>query len=285
MLMASVREALGRFNIVPSLDFENEALVDIPVSSSFATFPKQPEIEINRAYNPFNSVNADQKNVVINRFEREKSEGWEKLYGGSTGENETSGNNVLPHDTQRKILQIKNKYLICPVKSGLMIIDQKRAHERILFERYLYCLSNSGSVMQTTMFPVTIDLTPSDINVLREIEPDLVSLGFDINHTGERKITLNGYPDEVTGNDPGEVFMSIIAEYRDKKIIPGDGKKEMISAAMARAAAIPYGKALNQSEMENLFDTLFACSAPNYSPSGKPVISIFTSDELDKRFK
>jgi DNA mismatch repair protein MutL len=286
ILMASVREALGRFNIVPSLDFENEALIDIPVRTSEGTIPEPPGIEINPRYNPFEGENRSyDKPDFIEKFERENTTNWERLYSTLEKENE---NPLYPgkiEEEKRKFFQIKNKYIVCPVKSGLMLIDQKRAHERVLFESYMECLSSKRSISQTEMFPVPVELNPANYLVLKEIENDLKMLGFNIEFSEKNKILIKGRPAETNSSDPVEMLEILIETYKNTQADPSSGAKEKVAVAMAGASAIPYGKILMKSEMEDLFDSLFACNAPNYSPNGKPVINIIPLEELDKRFK
>lgn len=285
ILMASVREALGRFNIVPSLDFENEALIDIPVRSSSGEIPEPPVIEINTQYNPFADEEKGSRPGVIERFERENSVNWERLYSGIEKDKKIYGQTEMINEVQRRLFQIKNKYILCPVKSGLMMIDQKRAHERILFERLMDNLSSNKSSGQTSMFPVTVEMSPADYLLLKEIEDDINLLGFDFRHLGNNVISINSQPAENGFSNPGEMLKTVLEVYKNTETDPATGMKEKVASAMARAYAIPYGKVLSQSEMEDLFDSLFACSAPNYSPAGKPVINIITLEELDKRFK
>jgi DNA mismatch repair protein MutL len=282
ILMASVREALGRFNIVPSIDFENEALIDIPLKSSSGEMPEPPVIEINTNYNPFSGEERSARTGIIERFERENTSNWERLYSGIE-KNAESGERS--DEAQRKLFQIKNKYLLCPVKSGLMMIDQKRAHERVLYENFLKNLSNNRSVGQTNMFPVKLEMSPDDYILLKEIESEIILLGFDFRHLGNNVISINSQPAENSSSNPGETLKMMLEVYKNSGTDPAFSKKEKIASAMARASAIPYGKALSQIEMGDLFDSLFGCSAPNYSPSGKPVINIITLEELDKRFK
>jgi DNA mismatch repair protein MutL len=286
ILMASVREALGRFNIVPSLDFENEVLIDIPVRSPSDHIPEQPKIEINTQYNPFaGEERTFERPGFIERFERENTANWEKLYTTLEKENENPEQFEKIRESERKFFQIKGKYMVCPVKSGLMLIDQKRAHERVLYERFLDCLSNNRAVSQADMFPVTADLNPSDYFILKEIEGELELLGFSIQHSEKNRITIKGRPAGSDASDPLVMLEILLEDYKNTEANPSTGAKEKVSSAMAVASAIPYGKILTQSEMENLFDTLFACQSPNYSPKGKPVISILTLDDIDKRFK
>ncbi|MGB8489787.1 MAG: DNA mismatch repair endonuclease MutL [Bacteroidales bacterium] len=280
ILMASVREALGRFNIVPSLDFGSDALIDIPVRSAAHGIPDPPSIEINTRYDPFaGDYEPAQQNRFIERFEKGNDLNWEKLY------NQGNAAGRLQMEPERKFFQVKNKYIVCPVKSGLMIIDQKRAHERILFERFFENLSNDLGVSQTEMFPVEMELNPADIYLLKEIEDFLHLLGFNIKYTGENKILVLGRPFDSGQADPVVLLEIILEDYKKTRSDPSAEVKEKVASAMAGASAIPYGKVLQKNEMEELFDALFACRAPNYSPKGRPVISIVTLEDIDKRFR
>jgi len=286
ILMASVREALGRFNIVPSLDFENEALIEIPVSRNSVYMPDHPRIDINTNYNPFEGEERNpERSGYIEKFEKENAANWEKLYSSFEKGNENPEPTDRIREAQRKFFQIKNKYIVCPVKSGLMLIDQKRAHERVLYEQFLDCLGNNRHVSQTDMFPVTAELNPSDYFILREIESELNLLGFNIDHSGNNQITINGIPAGSGTNNPVEMLEILLEDYKTTQESPSSGAKEKVASAMAAASAIPYGKVLMQNEMEDLFDRLFACQSPNYSPKGKAVINIIPLEEIDKRFK
>ena len=279
ILLASVREALGKFNIVPSIDFENEALVDIPVRSSSSRIPDMPTIKINPDFNPFDSEPpARSRHAFFDRFEKEKSQNWGKLFAPLKEERA-----VDIADEERKIFQIKGKYIACPVISGVMLIDQKRAHERILYEKYLNSLSSNQFVSQVDMFPVALELNLSDMMVVKQIEPELSVLGFKIDFPDANIVILTGQPAGNEAIDPAELFKTFANEYRSADV--ASEMKEKIAAAMASASAIQYGKRLSQREMENLFDSLFACKEPNYSAKGKPVITIVTIDEIDSRFK
>jgi DNA mismatch repair protein MutL len=285
ILMASVKEALGRFNIVPSLDFENEALIDIPVRRHNDTLPEQPKIEIDTSYNPFDSEEETYKrDAVIERFEKENLLNWGKLYPATEKKADNHENNYLIQENRRKIFQIRNKYIVCPVKSGLMLIDQKRAHERILFEKYMVTINNSDIIGQSQIFPVPVEFNPVDILILKEIEGELKILGFNLRFSDDNTVIIEGFPSSADYQNPADLLETIIRDYKDSEVNPSADNREKVAIAMAAAASIPYGKPLNNEEMENLFDSLFACQAPNYSPKGKPVISILTLEEIDKKF-
>lgn len=282
ILMASVRESLGRFNIVPSIDFENEGFVEIPVRHSSTGLPDPPVIEINSEYDPFaGDMPVSSRKDFFERFERESVSGWQKLFPAP--ENESFGQTGM--EPARRLFQIKNKYIVCPVKSGLMLIDQKRAHERILFEKYIEALTDNRRASQSEMFPVTVEMNPADYFLLKEIEDDIILLGFELSYPDKYSVSITGRPPDCASTDAAMILEVMLEEFKKTQGDPSTGIKEKVASAMAGAAAIPYGKVLQKNEMEDLFDTLFACRTPNYSPGGKPVVSIITMEEIDKRFK
>jgi DNA mismatch repair protein MutL len=186
---------------------------------------------------------------------------------------------------REKFIQVKNKYIFCPVKSGLMIIDQKRAHERILYDKFIDVLKTDTLVAQHSLFPKTVQLDQADLAILSEVEEDLKKCGFDVRYLGNNTISINSQPSSSMNEDPAEMIEIILEEYKTMAKEAGESNREKIATCMARAAAVPYGRSLEAEEIRELVDKLFQCTNPNYSPSGKAVISIITMDELDKRLK
>lgn len=311
VLHASVRESLGKFNIVPSLDFDNEGIIDIPGPGK--ENPGMPRIDIDTDYNPFRED--DKYNELKRSFEKERDfnlSSWEKLYPGRrpddisgssptlsgdpssgdplgrdpfTGKKEGKDDGTEIFHGAEKIFQVRNKYIICSVKSGLMIIDQKRAHERILYDKFIRALHSDSMVAQKSLFPKTLEMDQAGLSIINEIEEEIKNCGFDIRYLGNNTISINSQPAASMNEDPREMLEIIIEEYKTTEKEPGDSNKENIAACMARAAAVPYGKALEAEEIRELIDKLFQCTNPNYAPSGKTIISIITLDELDKRLK
>lgn len=279
ILHASVRESLGKFNIVPSLDFDNEGIIDIPPPVNRPA--EMPGINIDTDYNPFREDD---------RFRRDKNlDAWDRLAGVGKGRQEEliaghrQGDKTM-HGPE-KLFQVRNRYIVCPVKSGLMIIDQKRAHERILYDKFIEALQNDAAVAQKTMFPRTLELDQGDLAILSEIEEGIKNCGFDVRYLGNNTISINSQPSASMNEDPAEMIEIILEEYKTMDKEPGESNREKIAACMARAAAVPYGRSLEMPEIIELVDKLFQCTNPNYSPSGKPVISIITMEELDKRLR
>ncbi len=297
ILLSSLKEALGKFNIVPSLDFDIDTSISIPTLRKGEEY-STPTINVNPHYNPFESE-SERGNSSYPSFDREKEsiKNWENLYTGLEIKksftnlwqpSETSDNidyvAPLPEDRIANTFQFKSKYILTPVKSGLMLIDQKRAHERILFERYMHLISHNRGVVQRSLFPEILELSPAAVNCLKEIFTDIRALGFDLEFSTDTKVQINGYPADLTSHNPASLLENLIASFLNETLDAETERKEKIAREMAQAAAIPYGKSLTHQEMRELVDHLFACETPNYSPSGKNIISILNLDEIEKRF-
>ncbi len=295
IIHASIREALGKFNIVPSLDFNTEGAIDIPVLRK-GQGADTPQIEYNPSFNPFEDQKA--ANAYQDRtspLEKENLTNWDQLYSGleqtnpdhqaiESGESTGQGSLAL-NETNVQIFQFKAKYILTPVKSGLMIIDQKRAHEKILYESYLSLIKTGKAHIQKSLFPESIELSQEDYVLLKDLMEDLNHLGFDINDLGNRSVIVNGYPPEVDERSIPELIDSILEQYKTTASDLVQKQSEKIAVSLAKTASIPYGKILNIEEMRNFIDQLFACSTPNYTPTGKTIISMISLEEFEKRFK
>ena len=301
IMLASVREALGRFNVVPSLDFGPEGAVDIPVIMGNTPPPPLPQIEVDHTFNPFEGAEYQRPETKWKwDAERNTPRNWESLFtitarSGSRSESEGEGESVNRTSSgtsadeahgagQRRFFQVKNRYIMCPVISGIMMIDQRRAHERVLYEKFLASLGDGPKPAQVSLFPVEAELNPGDMVIIEEITGQLRMLGFEIATGSDGKVTITGHPAASRNASPLSMLETIIAEYRHTMEDPAIGARERIAISMARASAIQYGTPLTHTEMEELFDMLFACAMPNYSPSGKTVMNIITLEELDRRF-
>jgi DNA mismatch repair protein MutL len=288
IILAAVRESLGRFNVVPSLDFGPESAMEIPILPTGIERPMVPEPEIDPTFNPFEQGEYSRPKTSWDiPHQYENTANWESLYSvtARSGENQQQEKaEGLPIENRRRFFQVKNRYILCPVISGIMMIDQRRAHERILYEKFLNSLADGPKPVQVSMFPIEVELTPGDMVILREIDEDLLKMGFDVEQGKDNRARIKGHPADSRNPNPLEMLYSLIAEYKITLNDPSVGARERVAMAMAKASAVAYGMALTQTEMEEMFDQLFACSMPNFSPAGRPVMNILTLDELDKRF-
>lgn len=283
IMMASVREALGRFNVVPSIDFGPGSAVEIPVIPGDMPVPNAPAIEVNPEFNPFDETGYKrQETKWKDDTDHTSARGWESLFTVTAQSHDTAGREIS--SDHRRFFQVKNRYIMCPVISGIMMIDQHRAHERVLYEKFLASLSNGPRPAQVSLFPVATELNQADIVILEEIGEQLNTLGFEIKAEKNGTVTITAHPADSRNASPVAMLETLISEYRQTLSDPSISARERVALSMAKASAIPYGMPLTHQEMEELFDMLFACSMPNYSPAGKKVMNIITLEELDRRF-
>jgi DNA mismatch repair protein MutL len=296
IIHAAVRESLGKHNVVPSIDFDQSGNIDIPVPPKSFDNIQFPEIQINREYNPFEAAKTSSMgNLGRVQPEKKNLERWEDLYNGtqlklkpvveSDSKNEEEPF-LLPGGqfSGKKTLQLKQKYILTPVKSGLMIIDQKRAHERILFEKFLDVLKSDSVASQQLLFPQTIELNPADAAILQSILPELLSLGFDIRDFGRNTFIISGTPGVLDVSSPELIVEKLLEEYKNSPVDARSKAKEQIAISLAKASALDYGNDLKQEEIDHLIDQLFACATPNFSPDGKKVLTIFPTTDIEKSF-
>ena len=301
IIHAAIRESLGKHNVVPSIDFDQSGSIDIPIPQKPGDEFKFPDIQINPEYNPFNSEKQKVSGSYIppksSQFKKKNLEHWEDLYQGAQlkikpesldqQDYKSEGDLYGQHHEQfsgKKILQIKQKYILTPVKSGLMIIDQKRAHERILFEKFMEVLKSEAVASQQQLFPQTIELNPADATLLKSILDDLLSLGFDIREFGKDTFIINGTPGVLDVSSPELIVEKLIEEYKSSPVDAQKKVKEQIATSLAKASALEYGVELKQEEINQLIDDLFACATPNFTPDGKKVLSIIQTEDIEKIF-
>lgn len=300
ILQASVREALGKFNIVPSIDFDQAGSVDIPMPLHDFSDVSMPEIKVNPNYNPFDQPAFSKGNsgspasFSSKPLERSNTGNWQSLYKGlepdlsvrqETPDDEPVQFRIEEQQTIKSSVQFKNKYILTPVKSGLMVIDQKRAHERILYERLMQVLENHEVASQQQLFPETFELNASDATLLTSILPDLRALGFDIRDFGKNSFIINGTPGVLNTTSPIEIIESLLEEYKNSPVNLQEKARETVAISLAQASAIPYGHTLKPGEINELIDNLFACQTPNFSPKGKKILSIMPLEDFEKLLK
>ncbi len=302
ILNATIREGLGKFNEIPSIDFDTEGQINIPLPGKNQEI-NIPSTRINSNFNPFsNEINHNQIH------DKNNSKNWETLYRDFEISDEekidTSLNTItIPSggiiETELSIsprsitdfpvlestyFQIKNRFILTPVKSGLMVIDQRRAHERILFEQFLQSVNTNRSASQQILFPETLSFNAEDTILLREISPDLKVFGIELDETSEGNFLIMGLPPELENTNNKIIIEKLLDAYKNGEVNPENQIREQMAAILARDACMYHGESLTSNEIVSLVNRLFRCQKPNYTHSGKPVISIITNNELDDRF-
>ena len=299
IISAAVKESLGRYNAAPSLEFDDDVMPEIPVmdfSGGTAAPVSAPKVSYNPSYNPVSRCKPEY---------RDSTEGWEALYGSVGGDSKpldlspfeedeelTAGEPVVPvqaamQTTESEFVpmsQYKGQYILVPVKSGLMWVHQRRAHIRVLFEKYRQQMSERRGASQGVLFPERVELSMNESLVLESISDELVSLGFDISSLGGGTFVLNGVPVGIEGLQPVKLLTDIIHSAMEQTGDVAEKVRDRIAAAMAKAVAIVSGQLLSQDEMASLIDDLFNTSMPSHTPDGKSVIHIMSDSEIDRIF-
>lgn len=308
ILSASVKESLGKFNAVPSIDFDTEDMPDIPAFEQVQS-PEPPRVRYNSDFNPFKTASTGGGSYTRPRVD------WEDLYGGLEKASKMNQPMPEPDDEEPEEffplediavspqvspalyasktvvekgnlhLQFKGRFILTSVKSGLMIIDQHRAHIRVLFDRYMIQISQKQGVSQGVLFPEILQLPVSEATILQSIMDDLSAVGFDLSNLGGGSYAINGIPSGVEGLNPVELVRNMLHTAMEKGNDVKEEIQSILALTLARAAAIVYGQVLTNEEMLNLVDALFACSAPNYTPDGRVVLSTIKEEDIEKLFK
>ena len=299
ILAATVKEALGRSNEVPSIDFDTRDAIDIPIYNPDINAAR-PQINIDPSYNPFRQPTGTGGG---NNYKRPNIN-WETLYEGF--ENEKDGNGSIrfpvenasvdlftPDDTDMPEqtdfysvhYQYKNRYILTSVKSGLMIIDQRRAHIRILFDRFLNQIQQNKGVSQRVLFPDIIEFSASESAMIPYLIDDFEAVGFDLGNLGNNSYSINGVPSEIENVNAVELVHNMVSASLETGSDVKDEIQESLALSMAYAAAIPYGCKLSAEEMAGMVDNLFSSGGHKYTPDGKTIISVFPDEDIDKIFR
>ena len=317
ILLAAVREALGKHGVVPSLEFNTEGRPDIPVFTPGGNDVPAPQIEVNPDYNPFatspyylsgkgggaggSSYTYNNKPAVDRH--------WQNAYAAAfpkKNENDFGDLPDLPADqdapaaqmfqslpteeqgemkkSETDYFQFRGQYIITPVKSGLMLIDQHRAHVRILYDRFMARFADKPSVTQRLLFPQRLTLPPSEAVAFEKMMQDLQSVGFEVSSLGGGDFSVLGTPAGTEGLDASELLQDILQETLDGKSDAADGIRHRIALTLARRAAMPVGEYLSGAEMSALVDQLFSTGTPNFTPDGQTVLVILAVENIEKLF-
>ena len=293
ILMAAVKESIGMFNDVPSIDFDTEDKPDIPVyNPDVVSSASAPKISLNPHYNPFKSSPSSGKPTAVKPVDEQ----WEQLYEGlnnqdsvereadifeSESETEINTSQSILAEKSPAHYQYKGKYVMTAVKSGLMIIDQHRAHVRVLYERYLEQIQQQTSHSQKVLFPEVLQFPVSDEVILEKLLPEMSKMGFELDNLGGGSYAVNAIPTGLDGINPLHLVQDMVFSAKEKGVKALDEVHQSLALTLARNAAIPQGQVLSNEEMETLVNDLFACSNVNYTPDGKNVLCILKQQEIE----
>lgn len=314
ILMAATREALAKSSAIPTIDFDVEDAIDIPVYNPVKESEgfKTPTVQLDSGYNPFKSSSSSSYSHSASSSASPKKEefDWSQLYQGFESDRDAvlkdlemmgevldkeeemtepsapvSANEALFPETTTPSYQYKGRYIITSLKSGLALIDQHRAHVRILFDQYMNNMRQQKGASQQVLFPEIVEFTTAEAAVLPALLEDMRFIGFDLSNLGNNSYAVNGLPAGLENVDQVVLIKDIVARAIDTGCEVHEEICEAIALSLAKASAIRPGKTLSADEMDHLIATLFSCPESNLTPEGKTIISMLTDEELEKRFK
>ncbi|MCD8741306.1 DNA mismatch repair endonuclease MutL [Mucilaginibacter roseus] len=312
IIRSAVKRALGKYNITPTIDFDQENSIGHLITEKPLSEIVPPTITVNPDFNPF-AVEAKQPAREEHPFLRDSNlnrsngsgggyrqapvpQNWDTLYQISKREQAvqqdlhteqliTVNEQDVNKASERQLFQVHNRFILSQIKSGFMLINQQAAHERVLYERFLQQLESHSGTSQQSLFPQSVTLNSSDFELLRELLPDIKSLGFDIREFGKNTVVVEGIPADLNNASEHELLEHLLEGFKNNQAVLKLNKRDNLARSLARNAAIKAGTKLSLEEMNLLIDQLFACQMPNVALNGKPVISTFTMNEILERFE
>lgn len=295
IIHAGIKESLGRFSATPTIDFDNAQEAEIPVMNMPGAEVQAPKLTIDTSYNPFAKTSSSftpRMDVGTNRSKNSADE-WSKFYDqllpkAETMHSQESG--MFPAESSEEIeigsvhFQYRGQYVVSASTAGLMIVNQHRAHVRILYDKYLAQMANQENVTQGLLFPELLTLPPSEAKVMEEIMDEIRYLGFDVTSIGGGSFSINGLPANVEGLNPQTIIRDMVVSVCEGGVPSLADYKHKIALSLAKATAIVDGQFLSQEEMDVLMSDLLKSANPNIAPDGKTIIAVLTQENIDKMF-
>ena len=298
-IRTSVKHALGMFSLSPTIDFDTEPTFDFVAPQGYE--PKAPTITVNPDYNPFRKP---QNFLKSNAGMAPNRAGWEKMYEGieskavqpteyqpgmdfelDPAQPQQVEATLVPEsneNTTSKLFQVQNRFIVANVKSGVLIVDQRKAYERIIFERISSNAGGQPIARQRVLFPQTFQLSAFDSEVISEMTEDLDNLGFEISAMGSGTFVINTVPVNIPANEIIGFIESLLEDFKKDRADSADDQRIKLARLVAGNLAVKTEKTLKNEEMQQLIDELFACQVPDIAPDGSKILKIIQVNEIDK---
>ncbi|MBT8245515.1 MAG: DNA mismatch repair endonuclease MutL [Winogradskyella sp.] len=303
ILRSSVKHSLGQFNIAPVLDFQSDTNLDTPYNYKNKE-GRTPTIEVDRSFNPFGNNQAHkstEKGSYGQNFSKTPEANWESLYVGLESksnsnlidfkevnfETEAKTSSIFKPETEaqiKTIYQLRQKYVVSIIKSGMLIIDQNRAHQRILYESLLKQLTSKEATTQQLLFPLVLNFSNSDLQIIKQLQSDLEFAGFQFSKDSNEKISIIGIPVGVPESEVSIVLEQLISDVENDVPDQNFSPSDLLAKSLAKSLAIKTGQSLNEEEQEHIVNRLFACKEPSVSPTNKTTFITLGIDDIEKKF-
>ena len=294
ILRSAIKHSLGQFNVAPVLDFQKDPNLDTPYALQGKP-ARQPGISVDPDFNPFKGTLPGRSD-----FKKVTKAAWEALYSSTTdGMQGTSPSMATWEETEQQealfesgesqtqtgvqTVQLKQKYVVTSIKSGMLIIDQNRAHQRVLYEKFLRELDQNNTVSQQLLFPLALSFSKNDMAIIREMKDDLVQLGFLFDTLDKEQLKISGIPIQISEGEAGIVIDDLLAGKKEGAVT-SISTADLLARSMARAMALRNGTPLNTPSQQALVNDLFACKESAVSPFNKKVYIVIAENDIDNKF-
>ena len=299
ILRSTIKHSLGQFNVVPALDFEHDQNLETPYNYRDRG-ALQPKVSVDSGFNPFQE--GSQNSAGARTYKKQSTEGWENLYVGLESkvgkdndfsslkfESETITGSIFEGQQDRletiaTTFQLRRKYIVTTIKSGMMVIDQSRAHQRVLYEQFLKNITVNEAVSQQLLFPLRLSFSKTDVDVLKEIKESLTTIGFVFSKVDGEEVMVTGVPLMIAESEVGIVLDQLISDFQLEITEDSFSQTDVLAKTLAKTLAVKTGEVLNNSSQLALVNDLFACKETMVSPFNKPVFVTITENEIDKKF-
>ena len=299
ILRSTVKHSLGQFNVIPALDFEQDQNLETPYDYKDKG-ALQPKVTVDSRFNPFQEIHQNSSGPSM--YKKQSTEGWENLYVGldsKVGKEDGFSSVKFESDTitgsifegqQESLeaiattLQLRRKFIVTTIKSGMVVIDQSRAHQRILYEQFLKNITVNEAVSQQLLFPLSLSFSKSDIHVLKEIKDSLTTIGFVFSKVDTEEVKITGVPLMVAESEVGIVLDQLISDFQMEVTDDSFSQTDVLAKTLAKTLSVKTGEVLNNASQMALVNDLFACKESRVSPFNKPVYVTITENDIDKKF-
>lgn len=282
ILRSAIKHSLGQFNISPILDFDRDKNLDIPYKYASMTSTNNIDVEVNHNFNPFDKNQNELNFKDLNQSKDNQQLEYSAFQGELNTQLDLDGD--LTNKSSSSVFQLKNKYLVNKIKSGLVIINQNRAHQRILYENFLKYITVQGNDSQKLIYPVEVQLSIKEIAIIENFKTQLNNSGFLFDTINNETLSFSSLPSSIEKENLESIIRSLLDNINNE--IPDDNfsQTDMISKSLSKSMAIKNGQHLSASEMDFIVNGLFACKEPNISPFNKRTYITLTKEDLDNKF-
>ncbi len=288
ILRATVKHSLGQYNVSPVLDFNRDSSLDTPYDFKGKSTTSTPKITVDPNFNPFKTEPQQSFQPKTSSYTKSTdTQSWESLYT-SVEAIESPSQNQLFHQEEEtetgKTFQIQKKYLLSSIKSGMVLINQSLAHQRVLYEEFLENITVNEAMSQQLLFPVHISFSKTDIEMIQSMKSDLENTGFLFESIADEAIVIKGIPTSITESQISLILEQLLDDMKLEVPETSFSHFDVMAKSFAKSLAIKTGTALSNKEQENLVNDLFSCKEPSVSPFGKATFKTLTIKEIDAIF-